>query len=284
MLIVLSSLARAQGDDRINVFVSILPQKYFVERIGGDMVKVSVLVPPGASPHIYEPKPRQMEALKKTRAFFAVGINLEDVWLKKIQALHPDIVIIRTDENVKKIPVSTHKHEEIEGRHDNEEHGSPDPHIWLSPPLVRIQAETIMNGLILIDPAHGELYTENFRKFIKEIDDLDSRFRTIFRDREGMEFMVFHPSWGYFADTYGLKQISIEMDGKEPKPSRIKELIEHARNRGIKVVFVQPQISPKTAEIIAKEINGSVLVADPLAEDWLLNLETQAEKFWKALK
>ena len=147
-----------------------------------------------------------------------------------------------------------------------------------------IQARNILSALLKVDPGNSSIYEKNYKKFIMEIVDLDAELRGIFLGKEGASFMVFHPAWGYFSHAYGLKQVPIEIEGKNPKPSQLKELIHHAREAGIKVVFVQPQFSAQSAKLIAKEIGGQVAFADPLAEDWMANLRQVADKFEAALK
>jgi zinc transport system substrate-binding protein len=174
-----------------------------------------------------------------------------------------------------------------EGKHHDEghhEHGILDPHIWLSPPLVKIQARTILTALQEIDPSHRAVYEANYNQFVSRIDELDAQLKTTFAGKQGLKFMVFHPAWGYFAQAYGLEQMPIEIEGKAAKPARLKELIQHAREKDVKVVFVQPQFSTKSAELVAREIGGQVAFANPLAEDWMGNLREVADKFKAALK
>ncbi len=279
--------------DRTSVFVSIVPQKFFVQQIGKDLVDVHVMVRPGASPAVYEPKPRQMADLSKAKVYFAIGVPFESTWLKKITAANSKMKVVHTDHGVEKIPMAVPHHHDEEGERKKEaehhhgrdpESGIVDPHIWLSPPLVKIQAHAILAALRDIDPAHGAVYEANYHQFVSEIDDLDARLRALFEGRRGRKFMVFHPSWGYFARAYGLEQIPIEIEGKSPKPAQLKELIEHARENDVKIVFVQPQFSTKNAELVAREIGGQVAFADPLAEDWTANLLEVAEKFKAALE
>jgi len=274
----------AAGAGPVEVFVSIPPQKYFVEKIGRDLVQVSVMVPPGASPATYEPKPQQMNALAGTKAYMAIGVPFEKVWLKKISAANPKMKIVQTDQGIIKRTMATHLHTDPEeaGR---EHEGLPDPHIWTAPPLVKIQAHNIFQALTGIDPANRSAYQTNYGKFVQEIETLDAELKEIFAGREGkVRFMVFHPAWGYFAQTYGLEQIPVELEGKEPKPAQLKELIESAKRLKIKVVFVQPQFSTKSAEVIARAIGGEVVLADPLAQDWAENLRKQAARFKAALR
>jgi zinc transport system substrate-binding protein len=271
----------AHAAEKLPVFVSIVPQKYFVEKIGAKLVDVSVMVKPGASPATYEPKPRQMVAISRTRIYFSIGVPFEKAWLKKIAATHPGMRVVPTDHGINKIALAEHRHQD-EGKHP--EHGIPDPHIWLSPTLVMIQARTILKALQEVDPAHGTEYEINYKAFVSQLSDLDVELRNTFVGAQGLEFMVFHPSWGYFANTYGLKQVSIEIAGKDPKPAQLKELIEYAKKSGIKFIFVQPQYSAKSAQLIAREIGGQVIFADSLAEDWAGNLRAVARKLRSTLR
>jgi zinc transport system substrate-binding protein len=271
----------------IPILVSILPQKTFVEKVGGNLVGVSALVLPGANPHVYEPKPAQMASVSKAKIFFAVGIGFEDAWLGKFASMNPGMRIVRMEEGIEKIAMEgDHQHEEANGKTGKEqptEHGTLDPHVWLSPPNVKIMARNTLKALIEVDPANTSTYEANFRRFAEEIDRLHAELKTIFEGKRGAKFMCFHPAWGYFARTYGLVQVPVEIEGKEPKPPQLMRLIGEARKEGIKVVFVQPQFSAKSAETIAKAIGGEVAVADDLRPDWAENLREQAARFKAAL-
>lgn len=271
---------------KVPVFVSIVPQKYFVKKIGGDLVDISIMVQPGASPATYEPKPKQMVALSIAKIYFAIGVPFEKAWLKKISAANPKMLVVHTEAGIEKRPMKAHHHPEGEEHHEGEDHhGIKDPHVWLSTPLVKILARNILQGLLEVDPVHSSDYEANYKKFIVELDDLDAEIRGIFAGKgNGMEFMVFHPAWGYFADVYGLHQVPIEIEGKDPKPAQLKHLIEHAKEHGIKVIFVQPQFSIQSAETIANAIGGEVVFANPLALDWANNIRKQAAKFKEALR
>jgi zinc transport system substrate-binding protein len=299
-------MPQAFANEKPLVFVTIVPQKYFVQQIAKGLVNVEVMVQPGADPHTYEPKPQQMVNVSKAKLYFAIGIEFERANLSKIISTNPQIKVVPTDRGIKKISMAAydhheeaehhekselhkddeHHHEKGESAHqgDRHDHEGLDPHIWLSPLLVKIQARTIMNALQEIDPSHRALYESNFQQFISQINRLDSELKKIFASKKGLQFMVFHPSWGYFAQAYGLKQVPVQIEGKDPKPARLKELIEHAREKNIKVIFVQPQFSAKSATLVAKEINGEVAFVDPLAEDWASNLREVANKFKSALK
>ena len=276
----------AWAGEKISVFVSIVPQKFFVEQIGKDLVEVQAMVEPGASPHSYEPKPSQMAAVSKSRIYFATGVTFEKAWLKRISASNPGMLVVHTDHGIRKLPMAAHYHHGEDKDHHKEHHdpGALDPHIWLSPPLVKVQARNIATALQELDPVHHSVYEANYQGFMAELAGLDEELRNIFADKKGLGFMVFHPAWGYFAEAYGLKQLPIEIEGKDPKPAQLKKLIDHAREHDIKVVFVQPQFSSKSAQQVAREIGGQVAFVDPLALDWLENLREVAAKFRAAVK
>ncbi len=277
-----SSFAR----EPLMVFVSILPQKYFVQQIGKDLVDVQVMVSPGANPATYEPKPSQMVKLSRAAIYFAIKVPFEKTWLSRFAASNPDMKIVHTDEGIDKIPMKSHLHDSIE-EHDHDTgsmQGHPDPHIWLSPPLAAKQAATITKALQKEDPANRDFYRINSERLISAIESLDRDIAGILSGSSGKKFMVFHPSWGYFARTYGLEQIPIEVEGKNPKPAQLQALITHARQNRIDVVFVQPQFSSKSASLVAQQINGTVIEADPLAENWEQNLRKIAEQFRQVLE
>jgi zinc transport system substrate-binding protein len=299
------------------VFVTVPPQKYFLEKIGGDRISVKIMVPPGANPHTYEPRPRQMTELAGAAAYFTVGDAFDHTWLERILGASPDMAVVHTAEGVEKIPMSghhghggheghdhhaaghdhaaeTHDHGEYGGhdhsaeadRHDNDDHaghghdhGALDPHIWLDPALVKIQAANIRDGLSAVDPEGADVYARNTAAFLQELDELDREIR----DLLAPTFLVFHPSWGYFARAYGLTQAPIEVDGKEPSPRDMARIIATGRETGARVVFVQPQFSQKSASVIAAQIDARVVRLDPLAEDWSANLLGAARAFAEAL-
>src|SRR4030042_846217 len=230
------------------VFVSIPPQKYFVEKIGGNLVSVSVMVAPGANPHNYEPKPGQMAALSKAKIYFAIGITFEDAWLSRFSKLNPALRIVYTDEGIEKISMTPHGHDQVGDRgqpstHKREQE-TRDPHVWLSPVNGKIIARNILKALQEQDPSNKQIYEDNYRIFTKEIENLDAELRSLFVSKKGIKFMVFPPAWGYFARAYDLVQVPIEVEGKEPKPAQLSDLIKFAKKEKITVIFVQPQFSP----------------------------------------
>ncbi len=296
VLIILFGMSSVYGsernDSKILVAVSIPPQAFFAEQIGGDCIKIITMLQPGDNPVVYEPKPSQMAAVSKASAYFAIGVPFEKSWLNKIHTLNSDMVVINTDEKIEKRTMENHachencRHAELEVD-VLKKHGriSKDPHIWTSPPLVKIIAKNMADALIKFDSKNRNLYLKNLKEFEVKIDSLHEKISTLLKDKKDrFEFMVFHPSWGYFADTYGLTQTVIEIEGKEPKAAQLAELINYARRKGLKVIFVQPQFAQTSSRIIADAIDGHILFADPLEYDWLNNMKKQAIQFSMALK
>ncbi len=271
----------ANAGEPVNVYVSIPPQSHFVKAIGGAQVDISVMVSPGQNPASYEPSPRQMVKLARADIYFAIGVPFEAAWLDKFAEVNPAMRIIHMETGIEKKPIHRHSGHHKTGQ---SQEGIKDPHIWLSPPLVMVQARHIMAGLTSLDPANTADYKKNYAAFITRIVKLDTALLRQFSDIKSSQFMVFHPSWGYFADAYGLDQIAIETEGNTPKAKDVTSLIQTAQKRDISIIFVQPQFSVKQAKIIAKEIGGKIVQADPLAENWEQNLKQVASAIKEELK
>ncbi|MFH1746671.1 MAG: zinc ABC transporter substrate-binding protein [Planctomycetota bacterium] len=272
--------ATNSGDpSKLAVFVSILPQAFFVERIGGEYVDVNVLVRPGQSPHSYEPTARQMSALAKARVFFRIGVPFEEVLVPKIEGTFKQLEMCDTCIGIERRTMACVEHD-----HDHDhERGTDDPHTWLSPRLVKIQAQNICDALCRLDPPHADDYRHNLAAFHDELDALDARLAAALAPLKGRELFVFHPAYGYFADAYGLKQVPVEIEGKEPTARNLAALIERAKATNVRVIFVQPQFSDASAAVVAREINGAVIPLDPLARDYCANMEHMAAAVTKAL-
>ncbi|MBN2051105.1 MAG: zinc ABC transporter substrate-binding protein [Spirochaetales bacterium] len=291
LLLVSTTLLFARGEKepalpeeggRLGAFVSILPQKTFVERIGGDRVSVSVMVEPGKSPATYSPTPRQVSALGEAQVFFTIGVAFERAFLPAVQKNLKNLLIVDTSEGIEKRPIEGHDHgDEEDHGHEAEE---PDPHIWMSPVLVKKQAWIIAETLTKLDPAGAAYYRKNLESFITNLDTLDARLAEVLKPYAGQTIFVYHPAFGYFADRYGLKQVAIETGGKEPTPATLNEIIEHAKEEGVRVIFVQPEFPADSAAAVAAALNGSVVTVAPLAADYFENLERLAEALAGALK
>jgi len=273
--------------EKVRTFVSISPQSYFVERIGGGLVTVDVLVKPGQEPHTYEPTPRQMVALSDAHIYFSVGFPFEERILRKVQSTNPKLLLVHTDGGIKRRMLEVHlddgvTHAESRGdepatREDGGEPihggGEPDPHIWLGPEQIGVQVRNIYRALADIDPSHAQEYRKNLDAFLADLEVINAKLSVLFEPYRGRSFFVYHPAFGYFADAYGLTQVPVELSGKQPTPKQIEGLITRAKKEGVRVVFVSPQFDHRSAEAIAEAINGAVVTIDPLAKDVLANLQ-----------
>lgn len=287
--------------DAMDITVSIPPQQYFLEKIGGDLVRVSVLVPGNNDPHTYEPKPQQLAALSEAEAYVLIGFGFEQPWLEKLKAANANMKLIDSAQGITPLEMEEHDHShgEEEGHddhsHDDHDHGSEsekekakgavmvaDPHIWLSPTLVKQQATTIAKGLAELDPDNREQYEANLAAFLAELEQLNQELGQILQPLPQRKFIVFHPSWAYFARDYNLVQIPIEVEGQEPSAQELKQLIDTAKENNLTMVFGETQFSTKSSEAIAAEIGAGVELLDPLAADWSSNLKAVAQKIANA--
>jgi zinc transport system substrate-binding protein len=256
--------ATAPPGGSLKVAVSIAPQQYFVERIGGDKVNVSVMVPAGFNPATYEPRPSQIQALSETQMYVRIGVPFEEAWMDRFAAASEHMLIVDQSQRI----------ERIDGT---------DPHVWLSPRLVKVQARTIFDGLVELDPDNESFYRPNLDAFLADLDELDASIEQTLADLESRKFMVFHPAWSYFARDYGLEMIPVQIEGSDPGGAEMADLIRTARESNIKVIFAQPEFSAERAATIAQEMGGEVLLISPLAPDWLDNLRQVTSTFAKVL-
>ena len=293
VLLALGCLPMALGQkaarDKLQVAVSILPEAYFVERIGGDRVDVEVLVGPGQSPHSYDLTPRQLDRLSHAKAYFRIGVDFELALLPRIEQMFKDLKVVdlRTGVPLRSLTADGAEadHDEPGHRHhENAAAGQADPHIWLNPLLVKTQAQTICNTLAGLDPSQAEQYRQNLAAFDADLDRIHAKITATLAPLQKREVFVFHPAFGYFTDAYGLKQVPVEIEGKEPTAKQLAVLIARAKAAGVKVIFVQPQFPVKSAEAVAQAIGGAVVPMDDLARDYLKNLEDMAEKIKAALE
>lgn len=262
LLLMLVSMQPAVSVEQsaIKVFVSIEPLRYLAEKVGGDYVDVEVMIAPGENPATFSPTPRKMARLTTSRLFFYVGVPSEKAWLPRVSENYPAtrLVDVRTG-------ISLRKQAPHGEAHDHAHEEDLDPHIWNDPIMSIRIAANMRDALSKLDPTHRDIYEENFRRLANKLHALDRKIAAMLKDLPSRRFMVFHPSWGYFADRYGLQQIAIEKSGKSPGIRHLGELIRQARTANIKTIIVQPQFSRRDAEAIAREIGGNVAAVDPLA-------------------
>jgi len=276
----------------LSVFVSIQPQAYFVERIGGGRVSVSILVPPGKNPATYSPTPFQMSKLSKAKIFFRIGVPFENTLMPKIKSSAKKLEIVDTRKGIHLRSISggpdqpdmkkNYKQIHEEHGHGHETTGA-DPHIWLNPLLVKMQAETIYKNLVRLDPDGKDHYLGNLKIFGNDLEKLNNRISEALAPIKGSVIFVFHPAFGYFCDAYGLRQMAVEMEGKAPKIKELSRFIKLAKNKNVRVIFVQPQFDRNAARKIAGAIKGAVISLDPLSRNYIQNLEEMADKVFRAL-
>jgi zinc transport system substrate-binding protein len=276
MLPLCGCISQNAGSGQIMVATTIIPLGEFVKAVGGDRVDVTVLVPPGADPHTYEPSPSQIQKIANAKMYVENGAGLES-WMGSILSVNPKMLIVDTSKGVSLIT----------GTDEANASGNimaADPHIWLSPRDAMIQVQNICDGLIAVDPGGKDYYINNRDSYIMKLKGLDSSLNSTFAGTLKKKFVVLHPAWTYFARDYGLEQIPIEAEEKEPGPRYLTEVVNTARENNVTTVFVEPQYNPKMAEVIAQEIGGRVVSIDDLAPDYIDNLRGVGERIAESLR
>jgi len=249
------------------ITVSILPQKTFVEKIAGDDFVVNVLIPPGTSPAAYTLLPSQLEEISKSAIWFRIGyIGFEQSWHDKIAQANSKMKVVDLSEGLDLIA-------QVKEQHGDHFHLSGvDPHIWLSPVLVKEMAKRILDEVSKLNPEQSAKYKTNYLEFVKEIDQLNIEIANKLKPFEGRKIIVFHPTLSYYARDYGLLQFSMESGGKEPTPQRMRELIDLAKKENIKVIYIQGELDREHARVFAEEVGGKIIQVRPLDPAWAENL------------
>ena len=267
------------GSDKPTVSVTIEPQRYFVEQIGGDNFKVNTIVPAGTSPETYDPTPSQMVALGKSSVYFMVGyLGFENAWGKTLAENNTGVIVVNTSNEISLIEgenlenvIGGHQH------HDGHNHQGVDPHVWSSPKSVLIMAENMLNALVMADVENQKEYRDNFKALQEEIIATDKKIAALLENAPVKSFIIYHPALAYFARDYNLTQYSIEFEGKSPSPQQLKQMIDFAQEQGVKTIFVQKGFDMKNAESLAKEVGASIHSIDPLSYNWSEELIKIAE-------
>jgi zinc transport system substrate-binding protein len=270
-------------ENKINIIVSIEPQKTFVEKVVGELGKVTTVIPRGYSPANYQPSPKEIEDISNGDIYFSIGVESEKSFiLPKLKDLNSDIKLIDLQNEVSKYHESLYigENEEVHDDHGHEE-GEIDPHIWLSPKRVIKIVEIIRDQMIDMDEIHEPHYRENAEKYIEELETLDKEIEESLKGLENKSFIIYHPAFSYFAEDYGLNMITIEEDGKEATAKRIQAVVDFAKSNNVKVVFYQDEFDSSQAKIIAEEIKGEVVEVTPLSENYIENMREIRDKFLK---
>lgn len=284
----LTAMAFAAPSPPLKVFVSVPPQKWISDKIGGALVTTEVLVNKGQDPHTYEPTPKQLTTLSQAKIYFTLDLEFEKQIIPKLEQTVPTLRIIDTADAIPKIAMTEHEHDEPEPSdqaHSSKEHQNHeglDPHVWLSPLNLKIMAAEMAKAMIASDPANKATYEKNLLETTRILEQVHQKIEHELAPYQGASFYVFHPAFGYFAHAYHLQQQAIETGGKSPTPRQLSSLITQAKASKARVIFVQPQFDPKSAQAIANAIHGEVVPLDPLAEDVAANLETMSTKIQAA--
>jgi zinc transport system substrate-binding protein len=253
-------------NEKIRIAVSILPQEYFVSKIAGDLFEINVLIPPGASPATYEPTPAQLASLSKTDLYLRLGhTGFEMAWMEKLASTNDNMTIVDLSQGIDLIIEDVmHGHDHDHGHHA----GGVDPHIWLSPKNVKVIARNIHQVLTSGYPEHSETFSSNLEGFLHDLDTLDQHISHELSGLQSKSFFTYHPSLSYFARDYNLDQHPMELGGKTPSSAHMKKLIDTAKEKRIRVIFLQMQYDQKNAEVLAKETGAEIVQINPLALEW----------------
>lgn len=264
VVLVGNTLEEVDDEGELRVAVTIPPQEQFVEKVGGDMVGVTLMVPPGEDPHSYEPTPRQMREVAKADIYLKLGskISFETTWMDRIKNYNGEMRIVNGSAGIELQKLGS----------------SIDPHVWMSPANAIMMVQNLEETMSKEDLDSSDFYGRNADEYISKLDNLHSNITDEKKKYSGGEFLVYHPSFGYFADEYNLTQIPIEKEGKEPGTKEVQNIIDRAKRENISIVFVSPQFDKSQAETIAEEIDGEVISLNPLAKDYLENIRDMANK------
>jgi zinc transport system substrate-binding protein len=273
------------SDGRLKVFAGIPPLQYLAEQIGGQHVKVDVLVQPGQDPHAFQPSPQQVVALGQAAVFFKIDMPFEAVILEKVWEGNRRLAVVDATGGIEKLPFVGPNCE----RCSHEGHvayytDEMDPHVWLSPPLLKTMAANVAAGLCQADPAHKQDYRRNLAALVERLDTLHQQVRRKLAPYRGRAFYVFHPGFAYFADAYGLKEEAVQVGGQAPTAKQLRALIANARAEGVKTVFVQPEFDPRSAQVIADALGGRVVTINGLGKNVVADIEDIAAKMERAMR
>lgn len=258
------------------ITVSIAPYKYFVEAIADSDFTVNIMVPPGSDPHVYEPVPDQIIKLKNSLGYISNGyLGFEMVWLPKLYEINQNMKKLSLAESIDPVVSSDHH----EGSHVE----GADPHYWVSPRCAMKMAVAVKDFLIQISPDNSEKYVKKCQNLLSDLKKLDEKATSMFSETKKKSFMIYHPNLAYLARDYGLKEISVETDGKEPSPSGMKSFVDIARNENIHTIFLQREYDKRNARAIAQEIGADLVIIDPLSEDWYDATSTIIDEVYKSL-
>ncbi len=277
LLSVLFSCGKTTDNSKI-ISVTIEPQRYFAEKIAGGRFEINTVVPTGQSPETFDPTPKQMIDIGKSRAYLQIGyIGFELAWMETIRLQNPHLRLFNLADGIELIEELDdngeehhhhHGHDHDGHLHHHHHHHGIDPHTWSSVSGARMIAWNTLQAFIDLDPEGETFYWNNYRQLIKEIEETESIIKELLADIPSRTFIIYHPALTYFAKENNLVQLCIEMDGKEPSPALLKELINTAHKHQANTIFIQQEFDRKNAEIIAAETGCRLTIINPLSYDW----------------
>lgn len=271
-ILVFPALITLQGclhgqNEKSGIAVSIEPLRYFADRLTSGQVDVTVMVPMGASPATYSPTTQQLMKLSDSKLYISIGyLGFEQSWMPRIKDINNDLKILTLSEGIELIRAK----DEVHGDHVHK--GGTDPHIWMSPKMVKAFLPELKAGLLKAFPEHKEIIEKNYSEFYNEVTQLHNEFTDLAQTLSQKKFMIFHPALSYLARDYGLEQISIEHEGKEPSPRQLKDLIDLANRENIRLIFIQAEFDQRNAQMVKDATGAELVVINPLAYDWAKNL------------
>ena len=275
--IIYNACNNPKSETKPTVSVTVIPQQFFVNQIAGDWLNVNVMIPPGGNEHTYEPTPNQIKALSKSSAYLRIGhLSFESAWMDKLASVSPNMKIFDTSEGLDLIEGDCEDHADHNHHHLHEVYN---PHIWLSPMLVKGQAVKIFEVLNKMYPEHGETMKLNLDRFVMQIDSVHQQLIEQLKHAEGSSFIVYHPVWTYMARDYKLNEVAIELNGKEATADKLKNIIDLANEKNIRTIFVQKEFSDAQARTVANEIKGNVVTMNPLNYNWFNTMKEFGEAF-----
>jgi len=254
-------------DEHLKISVSIASIQWLVDQIGGDQVQTQSLTTSGDDPHTYEPSPAQMIAIAGSDLYFTAGVEFEEVWIPKFIEANSNLQVVDISVGIDRIPVADHNQEE------GDEHEGLDPHIWLSTENMRQIARNIASTLESIDSENSAVYQSNLQNALEIIDEVNDQLTQKLSQTQRQQFLIIHPSLGYFADAFGLQMIPVEVDGQEPSPTQLVDILNASKTYGIHTLFTQTGSNPLNVQMLAEQAGiDQIIEIDPMLYDWSANM------------
>lgn len=265
-----NDLGNNTTSNKPTIAVSIVPEETFVRKVCKDKVNIVTMIPPGASPESYEPTPKQMIDFENADLYFCIGVQSENNCI--LENISSDTKVVHLEDKVA---------EKYDFIYIGKER---DPHIWMSPKRVIIMVENIADEMSIIDPDNKDYYNKNADEYIKHLEKLDLDMSTMLESITNRKFIVFHPAFNYLASDYDLDVYNLEKEGKEASPKQLQEMIDFAKQEGVKVIFYQAEVDSSQSEAFAENIGGKTMILSPLSANYIENYENMIKLIKEAMK